>query len=71
MDMKFGSSPGSCRNRREVLDICRHAGHLKTEGVHAFPGKCFAGEVPCTWRKKDREIFMVSVAISQFVLNNS
>ena len=61
MDMKFGSSPGACLDRRELLDICLHAGHLKAWRLQGSPEKRLIGAFLCTWRKKELEIFMAGV----------
>jgi hypothetical protein len=63
MDMKFGSSPGACLDRRELLDICLHARHLKAGGLQGSLENRFIGAFLCTWRKKDLEIFMAGLVL--------
>ena len=60
MDIKFGSSPGACLNRRELLDICLHAGHLKVGELQGSFDKGLMGGFRCTWRNKDLETFMAA-----------
>jgi hypothetical protein len=39
IDMKFGSSAGAAFARRELFDICRHAGHWNSCGLLIL--RCF------------------------------